>query len=160
MNDVVIYTDGACSGKTKIGGYAFIILKDGKEVISVRGGRKDTTNNAMELTAIVRALKQCLGLYRYSLKGIDIYSDSAYCVNSIEQGWFYFWKDNNWKTKTGENVKNSEIWKDLFDFMNKNKKIKIELKKVKAHSGNKYNEMVDSLAKQAIIDLNAKCITK
>lgn len=147
-----IYTDGACSGNPGPGGYAFIIIEDGKETLKLSGGKKNTTNNCMELMAIVRALdhiSQFISSAKKKVQEITIYSDSAYCVNSVEQGWIRFWMINGWKTKAGYDVKNKEIWQRLYEHL-KDKRFKIKLIKVKGHSGNKYNEIVDKAAKEAI----------
>ena len=90
MEEVTIYTDGACSGNPGPGGWGAILMyKENKKEIS--GGKKDTTNNVMELTAVIEALK----LLKYPCK-VKLYSDSAYVVNSIEKGWIYSWRKNGW----------------------------------------------------------------
>lgn len=152
-----IYTDGACSGNPGPGGYAFMIL--GPETdLKVSGHRDKATNNQMELMAIVRALahlKQMVCSARKNVS-VDIYSDSAYCVNAVEEGWLYIWQKNNWKTKNGHDVKNVELWIELYNFLKKTH-IEVRFVKVKGHSGNKYNELVDKAAKEAITrNLNAK----
>ena len=152
-----IYTDGACSGNPGPGGYAFMILGP-KMNLKASGHKENTTNNHMELLAIIRALKHLDSLIKTGRKNITvtIYSDSAYCVNSIEEGWLYIWKKNNWKTKNGSEVKNLELWIELYNFLNKTK-MKVKMVKVKGHSGDKYNELVDKAAKDAITrNLNAK----
>ena len=157
---IEIYTDGSCSGKSHVGGYAFVVIEDGKEDIKVYGIRKETTNNAMELMAIVRAVKYIVTNKRLKKNDeVTIYSDSAYCVNSVEQKWIYFWEKNDWKTKQGEPVKNLELWKE-FLLLKRSCNMDISLKKVKGHSGVRYNEIVDNAAKQAITNLNANSISK
>ena len=100
MDKVVIYTDGACSGNPGPGGWAAVLLfKDVKKEIS--GGKKETTNNEMELTAIVEGLKM---LNRPC--EVDLYSDSASSVNGFEKGWIYNWVKNDWKTADQKPVKN------------------------------------------------------
>lgn len=141
MDKVVIYTDGACSGNPGPGGWgAVLIYKDNRKEIS--GGKKDTTNNIMELTAVVEALK----LLKHPCE-VELYSDSAYIVNSFTQGWIYGWIKNNWKTSSKEPVKNKEIWQELY---NLTKIHKVVFNKVKGHSDNELNNRCDELARNAI----------
>ena len=147
-----VYTDGACSGNPGPGGYAFIYIKQNGEYLRVNGGSKETTNNRMELTAIIRALKHIHKEMEQSVLKkckVDVYSDSAYCINPINEGWIYSWEKNLWKTKSGEPVKNVELWQHLLGFINI-ENFDITFHKVKGHSGNKYNEEVDRLAKEGI----------
>ena len=144
-----IYTDGACSKNPGPGGYAFIVVKDGEKPLSVYGGKENTTNNNMELTAIVKALKFVVGGKKKRID-VTIYSDSAYCVNSIVNGYIYFWELNDWKTKSNTSVKNVELWQEYLKIVRENKLLKVNFVKVKGHSGDKYNEMVDKIAKRAI----------
>ena len=141
MQKVKIYTDGACSGNPGPGGWAAILIyKDTIKEIS--GGEKNTTNNIMELTAIKEALK--------ALKvecEVELYSDSAYCVNAFTQGWIYNWMKKGWKTSDGSNVKNKEIWQEIY---NLTKKHKVEFIKVKGHSDNELNNRCDELARSEI----------
>lgn len=141
MEKVVIYTDGACSGNPGPGGWGAILMyKENKKEIS--GGKKDTTNNIMELTAVIEGLK----LLRYPCE-VDLYSDSAYVVNAFVQGWIYNWAKNNWKTAGKEPVKNKEIWQELYALT---KTHKVNFIKVKGHSDNEYNNRCDELARNAI----------
>ena len=141
MDKVIIYTDGACSGNPGPGGWGAILMyKDTKKEIS--GGKKDTTNNVMELTAGVEGLK----LLKYPCE-VDLYSDSAYVVNAFTQGWIYNWVKNNWKTANKEPVKNKEIWQELYELT---KKHKVNFIKVKGHSDNEWNNRCDELARNAI----------
>ena len=144
MDKIVIYTDGACSGNPGPGGWgAVLIYKDNKKEIS--GGSKNTTNNIMELTAVIEALKQL----KYPCE-VDLYSDSAYVVNCFNQGWIYNWQKNNWKTASKEPVKNKEIWQELYDLT---KIHKVKFFKVKWHSDNELNNRCDELARNAIKEL-------
>ena len=154
-----IYTDGACSGNPGVGGWAFVIVSQGKKKLFSSGGELRTTNNRMELTAVVKSL-QCLG-YIFFKRNLDItiYSDSAYCVNAINQGWINFWKQNEWKTKAGEDVKNSDLWKKLDKLLHDNY-LNVVFCKVKGHSGVRYNELADEEARNAICRLNSKSIQK
>ena len=144
MKNVTIYTDGACSGNPGPGGWgAVLIYGDVKKEIS--GAMKDTTNNIMEITAVLEALK----LLKVECD-VKIYSDSAYVVNAFNQGWIYNWINNNWKTSSKEPVKNKELWEELYDLT---KKHKVEFIKVKGHSDNEYNNRCDFLATSAIKSL-------
>ena len=144
MEEVTIYTDGACSGNPGPGGWGTILMyKDIKKEIS--GGKKDTTNNVMELTAVIEGLK----LLKFPCK-VKLYSDSAYVVNAFNQKWIYGWIKKNWKTSGGETVKNRELWKELYGFT---KIHEIEFIKVKGHSDNDYNNRCDEMARNAIKNL-------
>lgn len=141
MEKVIIYTDGACSGNPGPGGWGAVLMyKDAKKEIS--GGSKETTNNIMELTAVVEGLK----MLKYPCE-VELYSDSAYIVNSFNQGWIYNWKKKNWKTADGKEVKNKEIWQELYELA---KTHKVTFNKVKGHSNNEYNNRCDELARNAI----------
>lgn len=141
---VIIYTDGACSGNPGPGGWGAILMyKDAKKEIS--GGCKQTTNNIMEITAVVEALK-CLKVE----SEVQVYSDSAYTVNAFKQGWIYNWLKNGWKTSGKEPVKNKELWEELY---NLTKKHKVEFIKVKGHADNEFNNRCDEMAREAIKNL-------
>lgn len=138
---VIIYTDGACSGNPGPGGWGSILMfRDVKKEIS--GGMKNTTNNVMEITAVIEALK-CLKIEC----DVQVYSDSAYVVNAFNQGWIYNWIKKNWKTAGGEPVKNKELWQELYDLT---KKHKVEFIKVKGHADNEFNNRCDEMARNAI----------
>ena len=141
MKKVIIYTDGACSGNPGPGGWGAILMynETSKEI---SGANKDTTNNIMEITAVLEALK----LLKEECE-VKIYSDSAYVVNAFNQGWIYNWKKNNWKTASKEPVKNQELWEELYSLVQKHK---VECIKVKGHSDNEYNNRCDFLATSAI----------
>ena len=141
MEDVIIYTDGACSGNPGPGGWGSILMyKENKKEIS--GGLKNTTNNIMEITAVIEALK----LLKFECE-VKVYSDSAYVVNAFNQGWINNWQKNNWKTANKEPVKNRELWEELYELTNRHK---VEFIKVKGHSDNEYNNRCDFLATSAI----------
>ena len=113
MDKVVIYTDGACSGNPGPGGWGTILMyKDIKKEIS--GGSNNTTNNIMEITAVIEGLK----MLKYECI-VEVYSDSAYVVNAFNQGWIYNWQKNNWKTSGKEPVKNKELWEELYSLTKK-----------------------------------------
>ena len=109
------------------------------------GGKKNTTNNEMELTAALMGLKQL----KYPCE-VELYSDSAYLVNGFEKGWIYNWQKNNWKTASKEPVKNKELWEEIYKLT---KTHKVKFIKVKGHSDNKYNNRCDELARLAIKQL-------
>ena len=144
MEKVTIYTDGACSGNPGPGGWGAILMyKDNKKEIS--GGKKDTTNNVMELTAVIEALK----LLKYPCK-VNVYSDSAYVVNAFLQNWIIGWQRNNWKTSDKKDVKNKELWQELIKLT---KVHDVTFFKVKGHADNEYNNRCDELARNAILSL-------
>lgn len=141
MQKVTIYTDGACSGNPGPGGWAAVLIY-GEHKKEISGGCKDTTNNIMELTAILKALK--------ALKTeceVELYSDSAYSVNAFNQGWIYNWIKKGWKTADGKEVKNKEIWQEIYRLT---KKHKVNFNKVKGHSDVELNNRCDELARAEI----------
>ena len=141
---VIIYTDGACSGNPGPGGWGAILMyKGAKKEIS--GGMKETTNNIMEITAVLEALK-CLK----KESDVQVYSDSAYTVNAFNQGWIYNWMKNGWRTANKEPVKNKELWEELYALT---KKHKVEFIKVKGHADNEFNNRCDEMAREAINNL-------
>ena len=141
MESVTIYTDGACSGNPGPGGWgAVLIYNDVKKEIS--GGNASTTNNIMEITAVLEALK----LLKRPCN-VDVYSDSAYVVNCFNQGWIYNWIKKGWKTANNDPVKNQDLWQELY---NLTKIHKVKFNKVKGHSTNELNNRCDELARNAI----------
>ena len=157
MERIEVYTDGACSGNPGSGGYAFVILKGEKEILKLSGSQENTTNNYMELKAIVRAIEHVISelgsIHTKNKMEVFIHSDSAYCINPVEKGWIKFWESNGWISRTGEPIKNLELWIKLNSLL-KHRKFEFKFAKVKGHSGNRYNEMVDKAAKNAINRLN------
>ena len=140
---IEIYTDGSCLTNPGNGGWAAIINKDG-EIKKISGSEQNTTNNRMELLAPINALKNI-----NPKSQIEIYTDSQYVKLGITE-WINKWVTNNWKTSKRENVKNKDLWIELY---NLNKSLNIKWNWVKAHAGNLMNEEVDLLAKKAA-DLN------
>ena len=144
MEEVTIYTDGACSGNPGPGGWGAILMhKQHKKEIS--GAKADTTNNVMELTAVIEALK----LLKYPCK-VDLYSDSAYVVNAFLQKWIVGWQKNNWKTSGKADVKSKELWQELIELTQIHN---VTFHKVKGHADNEYNNRCDELARNAISSL-------
>jgi ribonuclease HI len=138
---VEIYTDGACSGNPGVGGWGSIIIISKKEPVYLNGGEDFTTNNQMELTATIKSLQ-----YFELPETIKIFTDSKYVMNGIKL-WINNWKKNGWKTASKKPVKNKNLWEDLDNQILKHT---IEWEWVKGHSGNKYNEIADTLARKYI----------
>ncbi len=139
MKKVTIYTDGACSGNPGAGGFAAILIYNGVEKV-VSGGEKETTNNKMELMAVISGLN--------SLKEaceVDVYSDSQYVVDAFNKGWVDSWQKNGWRNSSKDDVKNVELWKILLDLT---KTHKVNFIKVKGHSDNEYNNRCDKIARE------------
>lgn len=151
MADVIrLYTDGACSGNPGPGGWSVVWYGKNK-ILDKSGGSKSATNNQMELVAVLEALK--LIESKSNKKTYEICSDSAYVVNAINNGWLYSWRKNNWKTQSGDSVKNAGIWQDVYKllvFLNIHKYM-ISFVKVKGHSGNPLNEYADKIAKEEVV---------
>tara|TARA_Y100000768_G_scaffold371532_1_gene338336 strand:- start:176 stop:601 length:426 start_codon:yes stop_codon:yes gene_type:complete len=133
----IVYTDGACSGNPGKGGWAAIILDDNSNQSSISGSVNNTTNNRMELIATIMALKKIK-----KKSEIVIYTDSKYVKDGITD-WIKKWKLNNWKSSTKKPVKNKDLWIKLDNACLKHK---VSWKWVKAHAGNKYNNLADELA--------------
>ena len=136
---IKIYTDGSCLTNPGDGGWAAIISINGK-IKEISGSEKNTTNNRMELLAPIRALKEMK-----QSDQIEIYTDSQYVKLGITE-WINTWVVNNWKTSKKEDVKNKDLWVELYDL---NKSLNVKWNWVKAHAGNPMNEEVDLLAKKA-----------
>lgn len=132
-----IYTDGSCIGNPGPGGWAAVILCNGKQ-IELSGGASDTTNNRMELMGLIQGLKAL----DKDTTGVKIYSDSQYVVRAFNDGWLKSWKRNGWKRKEGP-VKNLDLWKEL-DKLTAQRKCTFIW--VKGHNGNQYNELCDQMA--------------
>jgi ribonuclease HI len=137
----VIYTDGACLGNPGPGGWGAVILNEEKNETNMSGKEQSTTNNRMELMAPIMALKKI----KKDSK-IIIYTDSIYLKNGITT-WIKNWEKNGWKNANKKPVKNKDLWVALNEL---SKEQIIDWKWVKAHAGNKYNEIADKLATDAI----------
>ncbi len=144
-NAVVIYTDGACSGNPGAGGWASIISYKGNEKV-ISGGERETTNNRMELMAVIMGLENA-----NKNVPIEVFSDSAYVVNAFQQGWLDNWKRNNWKTSGNTDVQNKDLWKRLLTIT---ENTSVHFNKVKGHSDNEQNNRCDALAREEIAKLN------
>ena len=144
MDNIILYTDGACSGNPGPGGWGVVLIFNGIEK-ELSGANPNTTNNVMEITAVIEGLK--------ALKrpcNVNIYSDSAYVVNCFEKDWINNWIKNNWVNSKKEPVKNKELWLELYDLT---KIHKVTFNKVKGHSNVKYNNRCDELARNAILTI-------
>lgn len=148
---VRIFTDGACSENPGPGGWA-VVINTADKCRTISGNEKLTTNNRMELRAVIEAYKRIIrkeSRMTMSDYTYEIYSDSAYVVNAINNQWVETWQKNNWQTTKREDVKNKDLWEAFDELRNKANSlgICITLIKVKGHSGNTFNELVDKLAK-------------
>tara|TARA_B100001250_G_scaffold359275_1_gene336072 strand:- start:904 stop:1344 length:441 start_codon:yes stop_codon:yes gene_type:complete len=137
---IEVYTDGSCLGNPGPGGWAYLIKQPDKKEDS--GGKCLTTNNVMEMTAVIKALEKCLEL---ELKTIRLFTDSNYVLMGLVE-WSKNWQRNGWKTASGGEVKNKELWLRMLDLMEPFDII--DLKWVKAHNGNVNNEYVDIKARE------------
>lgn len=147
MKKITIYTDGACRGNGKentIGGFGIVLMyNDIKK--EIKKGYRNTTNNIMELSAVIEALSMLKEPCE-----VKLYSDSAYVINAINQNWIKNWQKNGWKTASKEPVKNRELWEKLIDLTNTHK---VEFIKVKGHSDNEFNNRCDKLANEAMDEI-------
>ncbi|MGI6092492.1 MAG: ribonuclease HI [Veillonellaceae bacterium] len=142
MAEVEIYTDGACSGNPGPGGWGSILIYKGVEK-EISGYEQNTTNNRMELTAVIKALE----LLKFSCE-VTIYTDSAYVCKAFLDGWINSWIAKGWVTSKKTPVENKELWLRLIELVGKHK---VKWVKVKGHSDNEKNNRCDLLARQAII---------
>ena len=141
MKHVDLYTDGACSGNPGAGGYGAILIFKGIER-EISGAEPSTTNNRMEIYAVIAGLEK--------LKercDVTVYSDSAYTVNAFNEGWLYGWMKNGWKKADGKPVQNVELWQRLYELVRFHE---VRFVKVKGHADNVYNNRCDELARTAI----------
>ena len=141
MKKVDMYTDGACSYNPGPGGYGIVLIYNGVEK-QFSGFDENTTNNRMEITAVIEGLKKLKEPCE-----VTIYTDSAYTMNAFDLGWLDDWQLNNWKNKQKKDVLNKDLWQELLLQMSKHK---ITWVKVKGHSDNKYNNICDKLARAEI----------
>ena len=142
---IVLYTDGACSGNPGAGGWAAILNFKGKEKV-LSGGEKETTNNRMELLAIIEGLEAVKNGQK-----VAVFSDSAYAVNAISQGWLSNWQRNGWKNSGGDAVANKELWMRLLKALDAHE---VEFFKVKGHADNIFNNRCDAIAREEISKLS------
>lgn len=140
--DFHVYTDGSCWAKDKIGGYGFVLFPVGQEGRAIERckGYKNTTNNRMEMRAVIEALKLIPDVKARVL----VHSDSQYTINGITQ-WIHKWKRNG----VLEDMKNADLWEEFYPLVHERKNLTIDFKWVKGHAGNKFNEVADELAGEA-----------
>ena len=143
LNNIVIYADGACRGNPGPGGWGAFVTDNGTET-ELCGGEKNTTNNQMELTAVIRAIQSLA-----SPSVVQVYTDSQYVQKGISE-WIHGWKRKGWRTSTGSAVKNVELWKQLDELVQQHQ---VEWKWVRGHNGNPGNERADKLANRGIDEL-------
>lgn len=137
MKNIEIYTDGACSGNPGKGGWGAVLVYKGNEK-EISGCEKETTNNRMELTAVIMALK--------ALKepcNVKLTTDSKYVCDAINKGWVYSWKSKGWKKADKKPALNVDLWEQLLELIEIHN---VEFNWVKGHNGHKYNERCDELA--------------
>ena len=142
---IVIYTDGACKGNPGVGGWG-ALLQSGAHEKELFGGEAQTTNNRMELTAVIRALESLRGPSQ-----VDLYTDSQYVKNGIET-WIHGWKRNGWKTSDKKDVKNADLWRELLALVAQHE---IAWHWVRGHADNPGNTRADALANQGVAAVRA-----
>lgn len=140
MARIDIFTDGGCSGNPGPGGWAFVVLSDGQLITTSSGSNEHTTNNIMELNAVINALDVCTIM---GFSDVNLHTDSQYVKNGITD-WIKSWKARGWKTASKDPVKNRELWEKLDGL---NSKLNVTWTWVKGHAGIKYNEMCDSMVR-------------
>lgn len=137
MKQIEIYTDGACSGNPGPGGWGAVLVYNGKEK-ELSGSEKNTTNNRMELTAVIMALNALNQPCEVKLT-----TDSKYVCDAVNKGWVYSWEKNGWRKSDKKPALNVDLWKELLSLLEKHE---VEFIWVKGHNGHKYNEICDALA--------------
>lgn len=141
MKTIDIYTDGACSGNPGPGGYGIVLLyKDMRKELSA--GYRLTTNNRMEILAVIRSLEALKEKCK-----VNLYSDSKYVIDAITKGWVYKWKKNNWMRNKSDKALNVDLWSRMLELLDKHD---VNFIWVKGHADNVENERCDFLARQAI----------
>jgi ribonuclease HI len=141
--EVVLYTDGACSGNPGLGGYGGVLIY-GEHKREYSAAVENTTNNRMEVLAVIEGLKRL----KYPCK-VSVYSDSAYTVNAFENGWIYAWKKSGWKKADHKPVLNADLWEELYALTQIHE---VSFIKVKGHADNELNNRCDKLATGAIAE--------
>lgn len=141
MKSVEIFTDGACSGNPGAGGWGAVLRYNGVEK-ELSGGEADTTNNRMEMMAVISALE--------ALKepcAVTLTTDSRYVVDAVEKGWVYSWRKKGWMRTKTEKAKNSDLWERMLELLSRHK---VTFVWVRGHAGHRENERCDTLAVAAI----------
>lgn len=137
MKQVTVYTDGACSGNPGPGGFCAILVYQNREK-QISGGEKVTTNNRMELSAVILALEALREPCR-----VEIVSDSRYVVDAVEKGWLDSWQKRGWKKSDRSPVLNVDLWERLIPLLERHK---VEFTWIRGHAGHPYNERCDQTA--------------
>ena len=145
MSDIRIYTDGGCSGNPGPGAWAYIILH-GEARLSASEAAPDTTNNRMELTAVIAALEQVARRREWAAASLEIYTDSEYVQKGITR-WIRAWEANGWRTSSKQPVKNQDLWKRLRSL---EKGHQVQWRWLAGHAGHALNEECDRMVQQAI----------
>ncbi|MFP4179174.1 MAG: ribonuclease HI [Spirochaetaceae bacterium] len=145
QGEIVVYTDGGCSGNPGPGGWAFVLL-DGDRRRERSGGEARTTNNRMELTAVTKALETVQKEAELRGRKIHVYTDSQYVKNGIST-WIHTWERNGWLTSAKKPVKNREYWQRLKELADS---LDIQWNWVRGHAGNELNEVCDSMVQEEI----------
>jgi len=149
-SDIIVYTDGGCSGNPGAGGWGCVIIDEKPDATSKEicfsGGEKHTTNNRMELTAVITALNYIISNFKNENRTVSVFTDSQYVKNGITT-WIKGWKQKGWRTADKKPVKNQDLWTALDEAASK---LSVRWIWVKGHAGIKYNEKVDNLCQQEI----------
>lgn len=147
---IVVYCDGASSGKSnKPGGWGVVLLSGDQVLTKASGNDPSTTNNRMELQAAISGIE--LVSKNYPDHDVVVYSDSAYVIDSMKNDRPWSWGSSNWKTSTGSDVKNKDLWLKMMSVLKRG--TNVEWRHVKGHSGNVHNEECDRLAKEAKLSI-------
>ena len=141
LKEVILYTDGACSGNPGPGGWGAVLIYKGRQK-EISGFESQTTNNRMELTAAIRGL-ECLK----EVCSVQLYTDSAYVCNAYQKNWVLSWARNGWRKADKKPVENQDLWLALYELTGKHS---VAFHKVKGHADNLYNNRCDELARTEI----------
>lgn len=140
LPEVILYTDGACSGNPGPGGWGALLIWNGQEK-ALSGGHPDSTNNRMEMQAVIEGLKALNKKCH-----VRVHSDSALIINAFTKGWIQNWQKKGWKKVDKKPVENRELWEEMIQYVNQHQ---VSWIKVKGHSDNELNNRVDQLAVEA-----------
>ena len=148
MQRVRFYTDGSCDNNSKVGGWSFVVCERGLIKVT-KGSEINTTNNCMELLAVLRALQYAI---KRKFKNVEVILDSAYVFNVLEGKVYLEWIEKKWKTTKDEDIKNKEEWTKVLHSLERleRENVKVTFTKIKAHSGISLNDRADCNAKQAM----------
>ncbi len=138
MKTITVYTDGACSGNPGPGGWGAVLIH-GEAIRELSGGEPATTNNRMEMLGVIRALEALKERCK-----VRVHSDSAYVINCFRERWYVRWERNGWKNSKKEPVENRDLWERMIALVREHD---VEWIKVKGHSGDRWNERCDELAR-------------